>query len=287
MNSPSSSLLAIDVGSSRIKLGWFPGTEGCTSEKSAGNLPIAAPPLPAPAEQFQVQHQERPPDVWLAEIHDWLDGLPLESVGRCLVASVHAAAADALIDALDRRSVRRCVTLAAGDLPLVVRLPEPQRVGIDRLLGAVAANQLRSPGAPAISVSLGTAITVNLIAPDGAFAGGAILAGQQLGLTALHHDTASLPFLDVSMLAVPGSPCGTNTIEAMASGVHWGTIGAVRELITRMAGLHERPPEVFLTGGGASNVLANELRTPDLAVRHVPHLVLAGIALTAQAMAAR
>ena len=65
--------------------------------------------------------------------------------------------------------------LTSGDLPLVVKLPRPDMVGVDRLLDALAANRLRTPGRPAVVVDVGSAITVDLVDADGAFLGGAIL----------------------------------------------------------------------------------------------------------------
>ena len=278
---PSQNLLAIDVGSSRIKLGWFPDAAACISDKPASNLPIAAAMLPAPDELFQVQHKDRPPAVWLAEIERWLADLAPSEDAQCLVASVHAGAANTLAGCLQNHNWSHLKTLTAADLPLVVRVPEPHRVGIDRLLSAVAANRLRQSGSPAITVDMGTAITVDFIAADGAFEGGAILAGPALSLAALHAGTASLPLIDAATLATPGSPIGKSTTEAMSAGAYWGPIGAIRELIACIADRCERPPEVFVTGGGSHATLARALDSTARPVRHVPHLLLAGIQLAA------
>ena len=43
-------------------------------------------------------------------------------------------------------------------------------------------SRLRRPGAPAIAIDMGTATTVDLIGADGAFEGGAIVAGPTLAL---------------------------------------------------------------------------------------------------------
>ena len=67
--------------------------------------------------------------------------------------------------------------LTYRDVPLTIRVDEPARVGIDRLLAALAADRLRQRDRAAIVVDLGTAITVDLVDADGAFAGGAILPG--------------------------------------------------------------------------------------------------------------
>jgi type III pantothenate kinase len=69
----------------------------------------------------------------------------------------------------------------------------------------------------------------------------------------------------------------------MASGAFWGMLGAIRELVQRMAGQCDRTPELFLTGGG-SRQFAPLVTLGDRSARHVPHLVLAGIRVVAEAM---
>src|SRR5688572_30389073 len=126
---------------------------------------------------------------------------------------------DLLRDRADRhdRPVRDVTLISAGDLPLVVSLPQPDMVGIDRLLGAVAANEVRDPARPAIVVDLGSAITVDLVAADGAFRGGAILPGIGMSARALHEFTDLLPLIEMHALAEPPSPVGNATVPAMTS----------------------------------------------------------------------
>ena len=273
-------VLAIDVGSSRVKLGWFPPAGGCATTPAATALAIAAAPLPTPEEVRRVEHQDRPPAEWLAEIERWLDELAPTGDANCLIASVHAGAAGALDRCIHSRQWSRIVHLTARNLPLTVRVAEPERVGVDRLLGALAANRLRRPETQAISVDMGTAITVDLINADGAFEGGAILAGPMLSLAALHAGTSSLPRLDASVLDPPPAAIGKSTSAAMAAGAYWGAIGAVREVVQRLAESAPSPPEVFLTGGAAA-AFAPHVGLDHHPARHVPHLVLAGIRLAA------
>ena len=75
--------------------------------------------------------------------------------------------------------------LTFRDLPLEIRVDHPERVGIDRLAAAVAANALRDTDRPAVVIGAGSALVVNLIAADGAFEGGAILPGFRMGAIAL------------------------------------------------------------------------------------------------------
>ena len=96
---------------------------------------------------------------------------------------------------------------------------------------------------------------------------------------ALHEFTDLLPRIDMAELAEPPPALGTATVAAMRSGLFWGAVGAVRQLVEQMIGGHHVPmvddAEVFLTGG-AGPVVAQLMGT---SARYVPHLTLAGIAL--------
>jgi type III pantothenate kinase len=272
-------MLAFEVGSSRIKLGWFPSAAACASEKASLSLPIAPPALPEPAEVFRIDHrcEER---AWLAEVNARLDELALPAEAECLVAVVRQPVAEVLVrDVLRERSWGRLETLRREQIPLAVDVREPQRLGIDRMLNAVAANRLRRPERAAIVVDMGTAMTVNFVSADGVFRGGAILAGPATTLTALHGATSSLPLLGHDMLSTAPPVVGKSTAEAMAAGAYWGAIGAVRQIIERMAAGCEADPDVVLTGGAAETV-AEHIGLGERPARFVPHLVLAGIRLS-------
>ena len=138
-------------------------------------------------------------------------------------------------------------------------------VGIDRLLNAVGANRLRSAHTPAVVVDLGTAITVDLVGPQGDFLGGAILPGIGTSARALYEFTDLLPLLDMHALAEPPPPLGTATTEALRSGLYWGAVGGVRELITRLGEAGEiDAADPFLAGGTAPAVAASCRRTRSM-----------------------
>lgn len=264
-------LLAIDVGSSHIKLGWFPQSDRATTDAA----------LRTPAALFRIDHRG-PSAHWTDEVVRRLDELKLPEPTACVVASVQPRVAEALQrGVLARRPWSRLAMLASADLPIARRVDEPARVGTDRLLSALAANKLRDPARPAIVVDMGTATTVNLVAADGAFEGGAILAGPMTNLASLHAATASLPLLGVESLQTTPAAVGKSTERALAAGAYWGAVGAVRELMERIAATCAVSPHAFLTGG-ASAAFAPLLKLGDEPARHVPHLVLAGIWLAAQ-----
>jgi type III pantothenate kinase len=161
----------------------------------------------------------------------------------------------------------------------VIRVDEPQRVGIDRLLGALAADRLRSRQSAAIIVDLGTATTIDLLDVDAAFTGGAIMPGIAMSARALAEDTDALPLVDFDCSSNVPSPLGKSTDAAIRSGLYWGAVGAIREIATQLSFGLAAAPELFLTGGAAQQVAGFLGVNTKWPVRYVPHLVLAGIAL--------
>lgn len=266
-------LIAVDVGNSRIKLGLF-------RQSSAAGLPEP---------EASLHLTGRLPEF--GQLCDWLAKSPCPSAGsgmgegrgeglcnegrlRWHIGSVNRPAASRLIDWLrDHRPEDEIMLLTSGDLPLEVRLPRPDMVGVDRLLDALAANRLRTPGRKAVVVDVGSAITVDLVDTDGAFLGGAILPGIAMSARALHEFTDLLPQIEMAELHEPPPALGTATVAAIHSGLFWGAVGAVRQLVEQMA--DGGGTEVFLTGGAGPAVA----RLMGTAARFVPHLTLAGIAL--------
>ncbi len=251
--------LAIDVGNTRVKLGLFLWP----SSRKRGELPacvertslLADEPLP-----WELLAQ------WQSATSNWLPAA-IAGSNPTGVERLKSAWPDSL------GPVPRTIA-NTDDFPLSIRVDEPRRVGIDRLLNAVAVNELRGENRPAVIVDSGTATTVDVVSADGAFEGGAILPGLALSARALHEYTALLPLVSVLELgqATP-EPLGRDTRAAIRSGLFWGQLGAVKELIERQVG---SDTEIFVTGGGGA-LLASHLSNASFE----PHLPLQGLVLIA------
>jgi type III pantothenate kinase len=254
-------IIAVDIGNARIKLGAFDAPLGDA--------------LPEPTATLALDGR-RP--AW-ESIFRWLQGFPSGQVSWW-IGSVNRPTTTRMLDWLrDIRPQNAVTLLAADDLPLQVDLPRPDMVGVDRLLDAVAANRLRTPDRPAVVVDVGTAITIDAVSADGVFQGGAILPGVAMAARALHEWTDLLPLSDLSELSEPPPAVGTDTRQAMRSGLFWGPVGAIRELVGRLSEGAAGKPDVFLTGGAGPAVA----RLLGKTTRHVPHLTLSGIAISAAA----
>lgn len=162
-------------------------------------------------------------------------------------------------------------------LPIRVRVEQPQRVGIDRLLAARAARhllRLRSvDSGPSIVVQAGTALTVDWVDEKDQFMGGAILPGVGLSLQYMAAGTDQLPWLPADMVhQMPPLP-GKNTEQAIAAGVHAAVVGGAIFLIDRYRGGRSIP---VVISGGDGQLLRDAIAPP---VFFQKHLVLLGLAL--------
>lgn len=266
--------LAIDVGNTRTKLalvGWPDASAPTGGARLPSILAVHAVDADAPLDAWlgwpsAAQHAPEPP----------AEGLRIDAAA---VAGVAPARIEALLQLWPNEWPAPSIVRTFHQLPLEVAIEEPETAGIDRLLKAVAVNRIRAPGQPAILVDSGTATTVDLVTAAGAFAGGAILPGLAMSARALHEQTAQLPLIDPAEFeGEPPPALGRSTRPALRSGVFWGQIGAVKELIRRITPAHAPHPPLILVTGGAGGLLAPHLEGE---VRLEPGLVLQGLVLAA------
>ncbi len=250
-------LIAVDIGNSATKAGWF-------EELGAG--------LPVPAQVLAFPTGQSPPDEWENELPPAPRAWHISSVNRDGTRRILEWIAR-------RRPQDESRLLTHADLPIAVDVEFPERVGLDRLAAAVAANVLREPGRAAIVVGAGSAITVNLIRADGAFAGGAIVPGFKMQADALYGGADLLPLALLAPEDELPPLVGTNTEAAIRSGLFWGAVGAVREIAGRIAAQLDPQPQIFVTGGDLRQ-LAEHLGDE---AHFIPNLVLSGIAVAAAA----
>ena len=269
-------LIAVDIGNSSTKLGWFEPQSpdqwsGCGSAGASPSQGSSPSQLVQPTASSEFPTGRTPPN-------ELLERLPPGPI-RWRVASVQREGQRVLAKWIEtHRPQDDFRVLAHTDLPLAVRACFPERVGVDRLAAAVAANAIRQPGRPAIVVDAGSAVTVDLVAADGAFEGGVILAGFRMQAEALFGNADLLPLAMLAPHDDPPPVLGKNTEAAIRSGLFWGAVGAVRELVERLSAELAERPHVFVTGGDLKRLAP--LVGGD--AEFVPNMVLAGLAIAAQ-----
>lgn len=247
--------VVVDVGNSRIK--WMAWRDRRTM--------ATLPPDDEAAWDRQLDEQQ-------------IDG-PL----NWAAAGVHPARLDRFVAwAVARGDYVRI--LAHPDISLAVDVDEPAKVGIDRLLGAVAALRRFPPGTPVVVFGVGSAMTMDYLDPDGVFRGGAILPGPWMMARALHEFTAKLPLVDPWTIE-PAETIGRNTTQAIQSGIQAALIGAAEAFVWNVSqALGVKKPAVVVTGGG-QHFLRGLWHGTDLDdLEYVPALTLDGIRIAAEGL---
>jgi type III pantothenate kinase len=151
-----------------------------------------------------------------------------------------------------------------------IRYDNPHEVGADRIVNGVAAFQLF--GGPVVVVDFGTATTIDVIAEDGAYLGGAIAPGVETSADALFARAARLSKVD---LEAPERVIGTNTRASVQAGLLFGAAAMVDGLVRRVWGELGTKTTVVATGGLAER-MAPLCETVDAVD---PDLTLKGLGL--------
>jgi type III pantothenate kinase len=127
-----------------------------------------------------------------------------------------------------------------------LKVAEPQSVGADRAVNAIAAQAMEQ--GDKIVISFGTATTFDYIGPDGSYRGGSIAPGVNLSLDALYAAAAMLPRIAIEP-PPNDSVIGTTTVGQMQIGIYWGYVAMIEGMIARMKAEIGKPVTVIATGG--------------------------------------
>ena len=252
------SLVAVDIGNSSVKLGWFP------SEASRQLLP-------------ESRVQNIPVNQLDSQL--WKDFCEMvDDTAHWVMASVNPDICQRLQTAISKSSSDALVTVLQNCmLPIDTDVEAVDQVGTDRLLAALAVIAIAPHSKPAIVIDSGTAVTVDVISPHGAFAGGVIMPGSALIARALNEGTAQLPQVVLDQNNAP-SPIGKNTQEAITAGIFWGLIGSINELVRQQRLVLGDSTPVYVSGG--DSWIASHL---DFECQSVSNLCLLGIAAAVEA----
>jgi type III pantothenate kinase len=145
----------------------------------------------------------------------------------------------------------------------------PREVGADRVVNALAA--YARFGGPAIVVDFGTATNFDVVSAKGEFIGGVIAPGMQASAASLFSRTARLTRVEFT---APPHVIGKSTVEAVQSGLIFGTAGEVDAIVSRI--LLELPRATTIATGGLAPVVLPHCTTIQ---HHEPWLTLEGLRL--------
>jgi type III pantothenate kinase len=182
--------------------------------------------------------------VWLLALLGHT-GLKRQDIDAAVIGTVVPAALYHLRRLVrDWFDVEPLIARSSLDWGFEIRMDNPEEVGADRLLNALAAH--RHYKGPLVVIDLGTATTFDVVAADGAYVGGVIAPGINLSIEALHRAAARLPRIGIGR---PQSVIGRSTVPAMQSGIYWGYVGMIEGLVARIQAEFGAKLKVIATGG--------------------------------------
>lgn len=205
--------------------------------------------------QGKLQHTDHVPVGDLDKLPDILSALrslcPPQPLGAHTVPVVAGSVntpALARVEQIVIQLFQQNILLVGRDVPLLMKVAveNPEKLGSDRLLTAQAAYEVIK--GPLVVADFGTAVTIDLVNANGIFLGGAIFPGLALSSLALNEHTSQLPIVDIK---IPDHPYGTNTEKAIQTGIAFGAVGALREIVERYATELGTWPQLVVTGGYA------------------------------------
>ena len=174
-----------------------------------------------------------------------------EQIEGAIIASVVPQVLNSIKTAVKKLTGKNALVVGPGlRTGLNIKVENPNQVGADLVVGAVAA--LRSFQPPMIVIDMGTATTMIVLDQTGAFIGGSISPGVKLSLDALTNGTALLPGLQ---LDAPRKAIGRNTIDCMRSGIMMAHACMIDGMVERMEAELGSKTTVVATGGIAKFVL--------------------------------
>ena len=264
--------LLVDLGNSQLKWAWH--------HPDYGLFPAA--PMPSAADKRAA--------FWSALAEQSLDRLEAgrfagHTLRQVLLANTRGAVEEAeFVQQLGEKMgcVVHSLETPETAFGLTVAYADPTRLGIDRWLGMLDSSDC-FPKENLVILSLGTAITMDLLAADGTHLGGWIWPGARLMRRCLTEQIATLADVTVSD---PVLTPGCDTAAAVSSGLQHVFWGALNSALAVAARLWQQQGanfgRVVVHGGGAPGLVQQWQAEParlaqPWRLNHEPDLVLRGL----------
>ena len=250
-------LLAIDAGNTNVVFALVDGARGLDGGQIRTRWRIATDPRRT-ADEYA---------VWLHQLLT-MEGFAKADVTQVIIGTVVPRALHNLTVLAQKYFHLDPLVAGQSGWPIALDVPEPETVGADRALNAIAGHA-RHQG-DLIIVDFGTATTFDVVDFSGAYKGGIIAPGINLSLDALVAAAAKLPRIAIEAPA-DTSVIGRTTETQMLIGVYWGYVAMIEGLVTRLKAEIGRPSRVVATGGLAilfdKHTDAFDTIEPDLTIQ--------------------
>jgi len=206
-------LLTIDVGNTNIVFGIY------DHERLVASSRIAT-------------HREQTEDEYGITLNSLLayHGVTLEDIKGGIISSVVPTLTNILEKMCEKYlSIEPLIVGPGTKTGINIKYENPREVGADRIANTIAA--YHKYGGPVIIVDFGTATTFDAVSADLDYLGGAIAPGIDISTEALFESAARLYKVGLSR---QDYVIGKNTAQSMQSGIYFGYIGLVYNIVERM-----------------------------------------------------
>lgn len=218
--------LVIDIGNTVVKVGLFKETELVLK----GNFST---------------HPRKEADEWGIMLKNWLKICPQHSkVGRVIISSVAYTALAPIKKAIPRYFGQTPLEINAQVAGIPILCDNPEEVGADRIANAVAV--IRMYHLPAVVIDFGTATTFDVISKRGEYIGGLIAPGIRVASESLWQRAEKLFPVEFKK---PSRVIGKNTAENLISGIFYGFLGMIKEILREIEKEMGQEVNVVATGG--------------------------------------
>ncbi|MDR1942348.1 MAG: type III pantothenate kinase [Endomicrobium sp.] len=249
--------LAIDIGNTNITLGVF--------DIKNGKL------LPVPKKVWRMSTiKGQTSDEYATMMMDmfFYSGYNAKSVAHVAIASVVPSLNSVFEDLVKIYFKKKAFFVThVNNGGLKFATSNPKETGADRIADAVAAYSLFGGGT--VIIDFGTATTFDCVDLKGKYIGGAIAPGPAIAAQSLSIKTAQLPQVEMKK---PSQTIGKNTVECIQSGLFFGYVGLIKELILRVK--KEMKVNRVIATGGLAELISCEIKEIECIC---PDLTLEGI----------
>lgn len=236
-------LIAVDIGNTNIKLGFF-------EEDELKQTMTFSTDLNKTADEYAVELFS------LLRLHS----ISRSAIDGCIISSVVPSVTSKMKIAVER--VAKVAPLIVGPgvkTGLDIKIEDPSTLGADLVVASAAAKKLYP--SPSVVISMGTATVMCVIDRSGSMIGGPIAPGVGISLNAL---TESAALLYSVSLDAPKSVIGKNTDKSIRAGVVWGAVCMIDGMIDMIEEELGEKVTVVACGGLARFIIPHCRHTVDI-----------------------
>ena len=127
---------------------------------------------------------------------------------------------------------------------LKIKIDDINEIGTDLVCNAVEASYMYDKNV--IIVDFGTALTFTVLSKSKEILGVNIVPGLHTAINSLYKNTAKLPTIGIDL---PDKVIGKNTVHSIQSGIMFGYVGLVKEMLIKIKSELVGETKVIATGG--------------------------------------